>query len=140
MNKGAFMNRIRTFVLLSAAAMFPLASSLMAEQQLSANVPFAFSVGNRLLPAGEYRIARHGAFLQIEKRDDHRSVTLVASPGEPSHDGRNFLSFDDADGVLSLRRVVTADAATSVELDASRTKKKAAQMEHQRAQVDEPLH
>jgi hypothetical protein len=131
------MNRIRAFVLLSAATMFPLASSLMAEQQMSAKVPFAFSAGKQWLPAGEYLIDHQGAFLKLEKRDDHQSVSLIARPGEPSRDGRNFLAFDDVDGVHSLRRVVTTDATNSVELPAPRAKKSARHMEYQQLRVSE---
>jgi len=123
------MNRIRIAVLLSAATMLPLASNLVAEPPVVAKVPFAFSVGDRNLPAGEYRIEHHGAFLHIENRLDHRLVILIANPGEPSHDGRSFLSFEDLNGVRRLRGVATPDATGSVELPASRAAKQAPQRE-----------
>jgi hypothetical protein len=138
MNKGASMNRIRIFVLLSVATMFPLASNLVAEQQVHAKVPFAFSVANRNFPAGDYSIQYHGAFLSIENRDDHRMVTLVATPGVRSEDGRNFLSFDEVNGVLFLRRVTTPEALSSVEFAVSRTEKHTGEAEHQRPSMDEP--
>jgi hypothetical protein len=130
------MKRIAVFALLSAATMFPLASRLVAEQPIHANVPFAFSIANRNLPAGEYSIQRHGWFLSIEDRNSHRMVTVVAPPGERSKDGRSFLSFDDVNGVLFLRRVTTPEAASSVELAAARTKN--AEAERQRPSMVEP--
>jgi hypothetical protein len=110
------MNRIRIVVLLSSAAMLSLASNLVGEQPVAAKVPFAFSVADRNLPAGEYRIEHRGAFLCIENRLDHRLVTLIANPGEPSYDGRSFLSFETVNGVRRLRSVSTPDAEGSVEL------------------------
>jgi hypothetical protein len=132
------MNRIAVFVLLSAATMFPLASRLVAEPPMNAKVPFAFSVANRNLPAGEYRIERHGAFLSIEDRDNHRMVTLIAHPGEPSQDGRRFLSFDQVNGILFLRRVATPDSQSSVELSPSRTQNHAREAEYPRISLDDP--
>ena len=131
------MNRIGVFAVLSAATVFPLAKSLVAEQQLHANVPFAFSVANRNLPAGEYRFEHHGAFLSIENRDTLRMVTLIASPGERSKDGRSFLSFEEVNGVLFLRRVATPGALSSVELAASKTRKQAREKELQRPSMDD---
>jgi hypothetical protein len=138
MNKGACMNRIGVLALLLAATIFPLASNLVAEQPLSAKVPFAFSVANRNLPAGEYRIERHGVFLSIEDRDYHRMVTLIANPGERSEDGRSFLSFDEVNGVRFLRRVTTPSVSSSAELAAPRTNKLARAAEHHQRSMDEP--
>ena len=132
------MNRIGVFAVLSAATMFPLASSLVAEQPLHANVPFEFSVAHRNLPAGEYRIEHHGAFLSIENQDTLRMVTLIATPGELSKDGRSFLSFEEVNGVLFLRRVATPDAQSSVEIAASKTRKQARTMELQGLSMDDP--
>lgn len=124
------MNRIRIVVLFSSAAMFPLASNLVAEQQVAAKVPFAFSVAGQNLPAGEYRIDHQGAFLCIENRQHHRLVTLIANPGDSSHDGRTFLSFETVDGVRRLRGVATPEAIGSVDLPASRQGKLAREAEH----------
>jgi hypothetical protein len=132
------MNRIGVFAVLSAATMFPLASSLVAEQPLHANVPFEFSVANRNLPAGEYRIEHHGGFLSIENQDTLRTVMLIATPGESSKDGRSFLSFEEVNGVLFLRRVATPDARSSVEIAASKTRKQAREKELQGFSMDDP--
>lgn len=130
------MNRIGTFALLSAATILSLASSLPAEQPLKANVPFAFSVANRTLPAGEYRIQHHGAFLSLENWDNHRTTTVIAMPGERSKDGRSFLLFDQAQGVVSLRCVVTPEGLSSVQVAASRTRSHAQDVEHRQVFMD----
>jgi hypothetical protein len=114
-NKGDSMKHVPTALFL-AATMFSLTSSLIAQQPLKANVPFDFSVAGSVLPAGEYRIDHQGAFLRIEKRDDHRTMTLLAVPGEPSANGSSFLSFDHLNGNFILRRVVTPYAVNSLDL------------------------
>ena len=116
------MNRIYIFLLLLAASMCTLASSLSAEEIVSAKVPFAFSVANRTLPAGEYRFVQNGAFLHIEKCNDHQSVTLIANLGAPVDNGRTYLSFDHVNGVFFLRQVVNQYATNTVELAISATK------------------
>ncbi len=110
------MKRIPTFALFLAATMFSLTSSLIAQQPLKANVPFDFSVADQVMPAGEYRIDHQGAFLRIEKRDEHRTMTLLAIQGEPSANGSSFLSFDKVNGTYALRRVVTPYAVNSLDL------------------------
>jgi hypothetical protein len=110
------MKHIPNFALFLAATLFSLASSLVAQQPLKANVPFDFSVAGQMLPAGEYRIDHQGAFLRIEKRDEHRTMTLLAIPGEPSVNGSSFLSFDKVNGTFALRRVVTPYAVNSLDL------------------------
>ena len=133
-DKGDSMNRIGVFALLSAATMFPLASSLVAEQQLNAKVPFAFSVANRILPAGEYLIRQDGSFLRIENLDDFQSATLISIPGERSADGRAYLSFDEVNGVHFLRGVSTQDDRRSVEVPRSKARELARQAREQRDQ------
>jgi hypothetical protein len=120
------MNRVRIFApLLAAAILLPLASSLTAEQRVEFKVPFAFSVSDRVLPAGEYRIDRDGPFLHIENRDNHQIVILIARPGDNSKDGRIFLSFDQVNGTLFLRQLVDPNPTRSVNIAASKTEKQA---------------
>jgi len=123
------MNSSRPLFLLSAATIFPIASSVVAKAQVSAKVPFEFSVGNRTLPAGDYVIERDNEFLRIENRDSNRTVTLMTLPGDPSHDSRSFLSFDLVDGVYYFRRVATPSASSSVEVSLSKAEKQAQESE-----------
>jgi len=132
------MNRTGVFALLSAATMFSLASPVVAEQRLHANVPFAFHVANQVLPAGKYLIHEDGAFLSIESRKNFRSVTLISRPGERSADGNNYLSFDQVNGVRFLRGVETPGTQTSVQVPRSKAWKQAREADVQSIALNRP--
>jgi len=116
------MNRIHIFVLLLISTICSLSSRLSAEETVKAKVPFAFSVADRTLPAGEYRMVHDGTLLHIENCDDHQSVTLVVSLSAPSRDKNTYLSFDQVNGSFFLRRVVNPHATNTLELAAFRNK------------------
>ena len=120
------MNRTRNLVFLVVAAMIQTAPALIAQQQdFDATVPFQFSAGNRTLPAGEYRISRRNAFLQIENRNDHSAAIILTSSGEPSSDSQVHLVFDEVDEQHFLRSVVAPASLGSIELAVSSAEKKA---------------
>lgn len=59
------------------------------------NVPFSFSVGNKILPAGPYTVARdgHGNFLRLESPDMSQIFTWLALPSA-TKTGRVVLRFE----------------------------------------------
>jgi len=50
-------------------------------------IPFAFSVGNKVLPAGEYCVSREAEILRIQSKDGKRSVAAL-----PFRSGKTNLS------------------------------------------------
>ncbi|HEY6244209.1 MAG TPA: hypothetical protein VIX17_09695 [Pyrinomonadaceae bacterium] len=40
-------------------------------------IPFAFSVGNKVLPAGEYRVSSEAELLRIQSKDGKRTITVL---------------------------------------------------------------
>ena len=124
------MKCIKSLAFLVAAAILQTAPSLTAQQQvLYAKVPFEFSAGDMTLPAGEYRISRHNAFLNIENRENFSSAFVAASGANSSGDGQVHLVFDRVNDLFFLREVVAPGA--SVELAVSRAEKNIA-MEQRR--------
>lgn len=117
------MNRIKTLVLLVTAATLQTALSLKAQQEMiKVKVPFQFSMGNRTLPPGEYRVTRHHAFLTIESRRDSSSALVSTSSDDSSRDSRVRLIFDRVNDLYFLREVVAP--AGTIELALSSTEKK----------------
>src|SRR6202012_1176071 len=113
---GACMNRTKSLVFLVVAGILQGAPSLTAQQQtFEASVPFQFSAGNRTLPAGEYRISRHGAFIHVQNQNGYAAV-LLASAGDSFTDGQTRLVFDHVNDQFFLRRVVAAQSVGSIEL------------------------
>ena len=40
-------------------------------------IPFAFSVGNTVLPAGEYRVSSEAEIIRIQSKDGKRTITAL---------------------------------------------------------------
>ena len=40
-------------------------------------IPFAFSVGNRVLPAGEYRVISESEFIRIQSKDGKHNIVAL---------------------------------------------------------------
>ena len=55
--------------MLAAAPLFA-----QTTQTMKAQIPFAFAVGNRTFPAGEYTVGPAGAVLQIRSTDGKKSI------------------------------------------------------------------
>ena len=118
------MNRPTTLIALAVLAVFQATPSLIAQQfGYKADVPFSFSVENQTLPAGQYRLIRHGAFLQIANGSS--AVYAITITGEASQDGRSKLVFDHVGGAFFLRKLVTDSSNSSIEITRSRAEKRA---------------
>jgi hypothetical protein len=134
---GACMNRIKRLTFLVLAAILPAAHRLSAQQQVfDATVPFQFSAGDRTFPAGEYRIVRHDAFLDIENRKDYSATLILTSSTDSSSDGKAHLVFDHINDTFFLRKVVAR--ANSIQLAATRTEKKAIKDQRHLAAANPP--
>lgn len=132
------MNRIKTLVLLVTTAILPTAPNLKAQQEVFiANVPFQFSVGNRTLAPGEYRIARRNAFLTVQSRRDSSSAVILTSSAQLSSDGRISLMFDQVNDLYFLRGIIAP--VNSFELAVSNVEKKATKEQRRLSTVSLPV-
>lgn len=132
------MNRIKSLVFLVTTAILQTAPALKAQQEvLDAKVPFQFSVGDRTLPSGEYRITRRNAFLTVESLRDFSSTLILTSSADLSRDNQTRLIFDQVDDLYFLRGVVAP--ADSIELVVSSTEKKATINQRRLSKVSLPV-
>jgi hypothetical protein len=130
------MNRIKTFAFLTVATLVQT-TSLMAQQQIfESQVPFQFFAGDRTLPAGDYRLARHNSFLEVENREGHSTALILAFGTDSSTDGHIHLVFDEVNNVYFLREIVAPGG--NLELAISKTEKKA-KMDQRRLSSAKPL-
>lgn len=78
------MKRIAAATIILAAG-FPAVGSAMAqEQKVAANIPFAFSLNGRSLPAGHYTIAsdfNNPDVLRVDDQEDSVHMMALASHG-----------------------------------------------------------
>lgn len=68
-------------LLLSAVfAMFVLLNPAFAQTgAMRVSVPFAFTAGNRTMPAGDYRVAVNGAYLQLMSIDAKSASNMLTN-------------------------------------------------------------
>ena len=119
-----------------AIALFGLASLVAAsgafaqDGSAEANVPFAFSVNNTTVPAGQYRItASSGSSILIRNLDQGLAVfSSIASP-ERASDGSCQLVFHRYGERYFLSQILCPSKSISVDLPVTRREKHAQMLE-----------
>lgn len=119
------MKRITVGILLVLASVFATGAAFAADRAVHANVPFDFTVGDRLLPAGSYTIASFSSGV-IEIRSSDRQISLMTmtlpDSNEPANDGK--LVFDRYGDQYFLSEVLCPMAAISAAVPKSKLEKK----------------
>ena len=120
------MKRMTGIAFLALASTLGLgsASAQMQTREVHATVPFDFTVGNKLLPAGTYSIARakDGTIQILSRKGIPVAMTLASENGSPSKGCA--VNFDRRDGQYFMRAVQCNSAAISINLPASNLEKR----------------
>jgi hypothetical protein len=118
------MKRIIAIALL-AIANFALAGTSFAQSKVvQADVPFDFTVSNKLLPAGTYRIKRDSnGFILIENRDNHLAALSVVRKDENKAANGGKLIFHTYAGQYFLSEILSDWANMNVTVPASKAEK-----------------
>jgi hypothetical protein len=73
-------------------------------------IPFAFSVGNTVLPAGEYRVTSEAEIVRIQSKDGKRTITaLPIRTGGTNQVDKVKLTFRYYENTYQLSQVWLAD-------------------------------
>lgn len=124
------MKRITAFTLLALAGAIATGKALAQEHQVRAEVPFAFTVGNKTLPAGSYSITRVSAtVIAIRDRDDAGTSVLSMTSQEDPNQAKNVLVFDKYAGRYFLREILCESGGMDVSLPWSKSEAHARQLE-----------
>jgi hypothetical protein len=125
MEKELLMKRI-----IAAFALFALTTPALVthasaqDQPFKADVPFAFTVGNRELPVGSYRIQPFGPTqVRIENAEHEVFASAFGIVSSKSWDENKKLVFDKVGEQYFLRGIVST--STMLELPKSNSEKKA---------------
>ena len=114
------MKRISAIGLLTIASLATCTGAIA--QQLKANIPFGFTVGNTWMPAGEYTISSPlRQVVQVRSVDLAKIATIVSSQGYNESRSGSKLVFDKYGDQYFLRRVLSPNFA-SLNLDVSQGK------------------
>jgi hypothetical protein len=110
--KSIIRNLALAPVLLAAAAL--MTTSAMAETAIK--IPFNFTVGGKVFPAGRYVVERDdsGSFVSLINRDVPQEASWVLTPGEPApNDSKIALKFDRVGNTHVLQSIQYGGLITS---------------------------
>ena len=119
------MNRISAIGLLTIASLATCTGAIA--QQLKANIPFDFTVGNTWMPAGEYTISSPlHQVVQVRSVDLSKIATIVGSQGYNESSSGNKLVFDKYGEQYFLHRVLCPSTASlNLEIPQGKAEKRA---------------
>lgn len=131
------MKRIPIIALFTLASLVSAGNVFAQTHEVRAFVPFNFSVGNKLLPAGNYTfISEKQDQILIRSSDQHQFAVLTRTADDDQTkwvDGK--LIFNKYGDQYFLSEVLCSSAALNVDLPTSRMEKNA---QHQVAELQSP--
>jgi hypothetical protein len=118
------MKRINAIALLAIANFAMAGTSFAQSNGVRANVPFDFTVGDKLLPAGTYTIKEQSEHVIVIKNHDKpiAAVSLVNGDGNKSPDGGK-LKFHRYRSQYFLSEILCDQASMNLQLPQSKTEK-----------------
>src|ERR1700722_18233974 len=108
--KENFMKRIITAVTFFAvSSLFAIMPASAQERAISANVPFDFVVGGRMLPPGSYRIASVNNSFQvlIDSKGQQPATFAMGYPSQRAANGESKLVFGKVGDQYFLKAIVS---------------------------------
>ena len=91
-----------------------------AQTSMTANVPFAFAVGDKPLPAGAYEVRDVGRGTLIATRDGDNKILGIYQYAGPAKVGETKLVFDKVGDRYFLRQIWTSVHGQGLQLPASK--------------------
>ena len=124
------MNRIKGIALLAIANFAMAGTSFAQSNGVRANVPFDFTVGNKLLPAGTYTIKEQSDHLIVIQNHDKpiAMLSLVNGDSNRSPNGGK-LKFHRYGSQYFLSEILCDQASMNLQVPTSKTEKRTALQE-----------
>jgi len=122
------MKRITAIALLAFAGVIGTGKAL-AQDHVSAKVPFNFTVGNKTLPAGTYSITRESDTVIAIRNHDSRDAILSMTSQESNQSAKNVLVFDRYNGHYFLREILCETGKMNLGLPRSKSETRARELE-----------
>lgn len=120
------MKRITAIALFTIATFVTAGRALAQDRAVQATVPFDFTVGNKLLPAGTYTIATASYDVIAIKNYDRRIAILsTATPNSKESKNGSKLVFDKYGDQYFLSEVLCPGTSMNVNLPTSKQEKRA---------------
>src|ERR1700759_1283038 len=121
------MKRINAIALLAIANVAMAGTSFAQSTGVRANVPFDFTVGNKLLPAGTYTIKEQSDHVIVIKNHDKpiSAISLVNGAGDRSPNGGK-LKFHRYGSQYFLSEILCDQADMNLRVPTSKTEERTA--------------
>ncbi len=121
------MKRIHAIALLAIATISATTGVLAQERAVKANVPFNFSVGEEMLPAGEYILSSPASgVVKIQSANRQFVAEVSASPSYRETDAGIQLVFDRYGSEYFLHRILDPSTSSlNLDLGSSKSEKRA---------------
>ena len=114
-----------TSIALFALVSFVTVGSISAQEQaVKANVPFDFTVGDKLLPAGHYTISLANANVIKIQNSEQRVAILTMATAESNESETGKLVFNKYGDQYFLREILCSQAAMNMAVPASKQEKR----------------
>ena len=134
------MKRIITIAILAFTGILSVGSALAQGDAVRVKVPFAFTAGDKLLPAGTYVITPLSAdVIHIQARDQSISVVTTEMQDDRQSENGDELIFSRYGDRYFLREILCNSAAMNVSLPATKSEKRARTQEAVVQQPDRVL-
>jgi hypothetical protein len=137
------MKRITAIALLAAAGMLGAGNALAQGYAVRATMPFDFTVGAKLLPAGTYQITRvRNDLITIQNSDKKIAILSTSLPDENQSANGPVLVFNKYGGEYFLRKVLGGSSGgLNINLPLTKSEERARKQEimaHNQSQISIP--
>lgn len=131
------MKRIPVIALFSLASLVATSNVLAQSREVRATIPFNFSVGNKLLPAGNYSFISEAQNQILIRSSDQTQFSVLTRTADENpmtwNDGK--LVFTKYGDQYFLNEVLSSVAALNVDIPVSKTERK---VQHEMADLQAP--
>jgi hypothetical protein len=119
------MKRTIASTLFTIATLFTIGSASAQDRGVRANVPFDFTVGGRLLPAGVYTATRPlSGVMMIQSLDKHVTATTIFTPNTKEQGPESKWVFQRYGQQYFLRSVLSPSTGMHASVPASPQEKR----------------
>ena len=103
----------KSFAVLAIAASIGTSVGAFAIDAASqrAHVPFSFKVGNKTMPAGDYRFTATESLLRVESLDGKNYVSTIITPSFNDHVKQGKLVFQNNASGMELSQLFQSNSA-----------------------------
>jgi hypothetical protein len=129
------MKRIAAFVVFALVSLGMVSSARAQDHQVRVAIPFDFTFGRVLLPAGTYTISWPSQVAVVLDNGKQSAAVLRSAPAEDDSSRADKVIFNKYGDQYFLREVLCSTVHMNAEFPASKMEKKA---QHQKASLNDP--